>query len=535
MIVERLQEVEIFRMATYWIPVDALRRRSSQRRGMNLFTEPSRDIKKRKNAQSIWRPPSLFEAALPLLLLITCSLTGCGGPPAPTTPAPDFVLAVSPQSVFVPIGFSSANLQVSVQALNGFNQAVTISVSGLPAGVTTTPNSPFNVNAGASQTLTFSGATGIRPALQQVSLQGASGAVIHSSVVSLSEANPVYAYVANGKVENIPLDANDIAEFAVDANTGSVSSVPGGPINLPEPPIDLTAVSSANGAFLFVLTATGPFTHLESFNIDSASGKLTLLQTTYPNPGGSRLATHPSGKFLFVQGVDAQGNSCLSAYLVDPTTGNLTESSCSLGGSESLVVAPPGHFAYGWTLELGTINIYSVNLNDGSLTSLQTVASDQTNPLGSDPFGRALYAGVSGCGGLLIWSIDPNSGSLTRVNTSFGPLCDPASISFTPNDSFAYLIAGSSNQSVTSNIYAAAVDPATGNLTNVPGSPFTSSLFGQVEPSQGKFLLGLGPKPNTVGSYAIDPATGALSQGSGTTAPLPEPAPVKMVIVEPAP
>jgi 6-phosphogluconolactonase (cycloisomerase 2 family) len=79
------------------------------------------------------------------------------------------------------------------------------------------------------------------------------------------------------------------------------------------------------------------------------------------------------------------------------------------------------------------------------------------------------------------------------------------------------------------------VDPATGNLTNVPGSPFTSSLFGQVEPSQGKFLLVLGPKPNTVGSYAIDPTTGALSQGSATTAPLPEPAPVKMVIVEPAP
>ena len=494
-----------------------------------LLREPSHDIKKRKNIESIWRATSLFEA-LPLLLLVACWLTGCGGSPATTTLTPEFVLAVSPQSVFVPIGFSSTNLQVSVQAFNGFNQPVTISVSGLPAGVTTTPNSPFNVNAGESQALTFSAATGMEPARQQVFLQGASGTQIYNSVVSVSAASPVYAYVANGKIENIPFGPNDIAEFAVDANTGSVSAVPGGPTNLPEPPIDLATVSGTGGAFVFVLTGLGGFSNLESYKIDSATGSLTPVQTIdYQMTGGPWLAAHPSGKFLYVQREDyAQGNFCILAYLIDPVTGNLTESSCSPGFLGSLVVAPPGHFAYG---SGSTINIYSVNQNDGSLTSLQTLPPSQGFLVASDPFGRALY-GAGECGGPPIWSIDPNSGSLTQVNTSFGPVCGLASISFTPTDSFAYLIAGSSDQSFPS-IFAGMVDPTTGNLTNVAGSPFANNSFAQVEPSQGKFLIGLGPIASTVGSYAIDPTTGALSQGFGATAPLPEPAPVKMVIIEP--
>jgi hypothetical protein len=55
-----------------------------------------------------------------------------------TPPPPDFTLNVSPWSIFVPIGASSS-LQLSVKAINGFNQAVTISVTGLPGGV----NSPL--------------------------------------------------------------------------------------------------------------------------------------------------------------------------------------------------------------------------------------------------------------------------------------------------------------------------------------------------------------------------------------------------------
>jgi hypothetical protein len=48
-------------------------------------------------------------------------------------------LSVSPQSIFVPIAVGRSSLQFSVRAINGFNQAVTVSVTGLPAGVNITP------------------------------------------------------------------------------------------------------------------------------------------------------------------------------------------------------------------------------------------------------------------------------------------------------------------------------------------------------------------------------------------------------------
>lgn len=75
------------------------------------------------------------------------------------------------------------------------------------------------------------------------------------------------------------------------------------------------------------------------------------------------------------------------------------------------------------------------------------------------------------------------------------PLCIPNSITFTPDDSFAYVTAGRNQNSQGQGIYAGAVDSSTGNLPNVPGSPFATSsppTFGVVEPTQGKFLIGTG-------------------------------------------
>ena len=75
---------------------------------------------------------------------------------------PDFSLSVSTQSVFVPIGARSGNVQLSVVASNGFSQPVSVLVSGLPMGVTSTPSSPFTMKAGTSQTVSFSAPSGTK-------------------------------------------------------------------------------------------------------------------------------------------------------------------------------------------------------------------------------------------------------------------------------------------------------------------------------------------------------------------------------------
>lgn len=78
----------------------------------------------------------------PFTLFVGLSvLSGCGSSynSMTTPPPPDFTLSVSLQSIFVPIAVGRSSLQFSVRAINGFNQAVTVSVTGLPAGVNITP------------------------------------------------------------------------------------------------------------------------------------------------------------------------------------------------------------------------------------------------------------------------------------------------------------------------------------------------------------------------------------------------------------
>jgi 6-phosphogluconolactonase (cycloisomerase 2 family) len=141
--------------------------------------------------------------------------------------------------------------------------------------------------------------------------------------------------------------------------------------------------------------------------------------------------------------------------------------------------APPGNFAYAPTVQGITqenMNIYSVNLTDGSLTLLQSLGTFTQNSrlLASDPLGHALYnlavkfGLTEPCGGFFIWSIDPSTGSLTPVKTSIVPLCEPIWISFTPAETFAYITNSSGNPNSAVAIYAGAVDPSIRNLAIVP-------------------------------------------------------------------
>jgi hypothetical protein len=68
-------------------------------------------------------------------------------------PPPDFSLSLGQQAISVSAG-SSDSTQVSVSGLNGFTQSVSLSCSGLPAGVTC-EFAPANVTGSGSSTLTL--------------------------------------------------------------------------------------------------------------------------------------------------------------------------------------------------------------------------------------------------------------------------------------------------------------------------------------------------------------------------------------------
>jgi hypothetical protein len=115
-------------------------------------------------------------------------LTNCGStmqqPPPP--PVGDFSLSASPTQINATLGATSPAIQLSVTALQGFTGTVSISFSGLPAGATTTPASPFTITAGASQSFTVSIPESSAAGMYSIQAKGTSGTLSHTQQVGMA-------------------------------------------------------------------------------------------------------------------------------------------------------------------------------------------------------------------------------------------------------------------------------------------------------------------------------------------------------------
>src|SRR5205085_11521255 len=101
-----------------------------------------------------------------------------------TTPA--FSLSASPASLSVTQG-SSGSTTVSTSISGGFNSAVSLSASGLPAGVTAS-FSPASIGAPGSgnSTLTFTASSTATTGSSNVTITASGGGVTHTTTVALT-------------------------------------------------------------------------------------------------------------------------------------------------------------------------------------------------------------------------------------------------------------------------------------------------------------------------------------------------------------
>jgi hypothetical protein len=465
----------------------------------------------------------------------------------------DFAIRISPQSISVPIGLSSASFQLSIVPADNSNNPVTVSITGLPAGVSTTPGTPFTVSPGTSQTVTFNAGAGVQPVRQQVSVQATSGTISRNVTLSLSVTWPTYAYVID---DNSP---ENIIGYSVDANTGAMTklSAPAaaGTVNVTSP---ILVATESGGTFLFMSTQTGldasppdciencndnTQAHLVSYRVDGATGSWAPVEDrAYQHSSPEFLiGIHPLGKFLYTSSKDSSnGGFCIAAYLIDPITGHLTRSSCSANGDYTgtaarpgpLSIPPPGKFAY----TDGVVG-YTINQSDGSLTPLATTPLTPLIPLqiggglvgssvyGTDPLGRAIYvlsSAIFPCSPLQSWAIDTDSGLLNLLGSVNSDLaCISWSISFSPDGKYAYY--GTLKKFLEMpTIYKCPLDPTTGKLifdgtvANVPGNGTANYTQMMFEPSQGRFVIvtntfvGTTSASSNLSSVPYDPATGDL-------------------------
>jgi hypothetical protein len=123
------------------------------------------------------------------LLLFPTFFIGCGGSgsgssisPSPSS-APSFTLSLNPSQIDLSQS-ATQNVQVQVAPENGFSGSVTVTLTGLPSGVTSSPSS-LSVSANSPGTLVLTAAAKATPGRVQVSIAGNSGSLQASAALAL--------------------------------------------------------------------------------------------------------------------------------------------------------------------------------------------------------------------------------------------------------------------------------------------------------------------------------------------------------------
>jgi DNA-binding beta-propeller fold protein YncE len=336
--------------------------------------------------------------------------------------------------------------------------------------------------------------------------------------------------------------------FAVYPN-GALSPVPGPP------------APTANGGGPIAITRDSKLLYTTMAPFAAMSGELLPIlihaDGSLTNASGASfsmpdrpegLVANPIADFLYA----SWHSGVLTVSAIDPTTGALSLTSSVTLGNEFIktpaVITPDGRYLYqndAFPEVFPTsmqIAGFSANAMTGALSPVPASPLSPTTPAESspglmaiDPSGRFLYAGyqffvvnVGEDGGLVAYSLDVVSGELTAVPGS------PFSVGGVPNSvaidaSGRYVIVSISPRlgGPEGNCLAVlSIDPGTGALTPVRGSPFgPMHSCGAVaaDPSGPYVYAGtaLGPAntPATVFVFSIDQATGALDPIGKTTIP----------------
>jgi IPT/TIG domain len=134
-------------------------------------------------------PRGVHNSALQVTAILVF-LGGCGGGGGggtqPLPLQPDFTIGLSTTAVSIAQGSSSAPVSLSVTGLNGFSGTVQVTLSGVPAGVTSNPAGPFSVGAGQPVSVIIGASPNAATGQFNISAQATSGSLSHSAPFSLT-------------------------------------------------------------------------------------------------------------------------------------------------------------------------------------------------------------------------------------------------------------------------------------------------------------------------------------------------------------
>jgi len=271
--------------------------------------------------------------------------------------------------------------------------------------------------------------------------------------------------------------------------------------------------------------AAGLNGQLTTFTVSPQTGAL-LSSTSITGPQNSFGIT-AMGALYVAEPVGVTGSSDIQAWSIDMSTGGLTP----LAGSPFLL--EPFSIAGGLAANTRSVVIYVADA--GKVDALKAdPMTGALSPVAGSPFaaGINLFLAIDPEDRYLVTSdgtppgyvdsftIDASTGVLTPAQGSpfaINPAgSQPEQIAVDQTGNFVYVALGMTNQ-----IAAFQVEPSTGVLTPVPGSPFSTGFGTLTLIAAGKFLYVPNVGENSVSGYSIDQTTGVLSPLSGSPFAIP--------------
>ena len=278
------------------------------------------------------------------------------------------------------------------------------------------------------------------------------------------------------------------------------------------------------------LYAVNSFANTISIFKVASDGTLALTGTPTPAGGSSPNAAviDPSGKYLLV--TNNLSNN-VSVFSIDAGTGAL-----SLVGSPvpananpaEILIVPSGKFVYVTNPGIGTVTAFT--FSNGVLS--QMPSSPFSSDLGAfglavDGSERFLYVANPAAsnpppfkfttGNISGFNIDPSTGALTPILGSPFTATNgkgPSAVTVDPSGKFVYATTPGSSFS----IWCFTITSTNGQLVAVTNSPFSltaGGLFALIDPSGNRLYIG-SQDANGIAGYTYDPSTGAPTAIAGS-------------------
>jgi subtilase family serine protease len=460
-----------------------------------------------------------------------------------TASAPSFGLSAAPTALSVQDG-SSTSSSIQITPHNGFSGAVTLSVLGLPTGVTGTF---VPVSATVSQ-LTLTASSGAAAGSYTISVHGVSGSVTASSSLNLQVTGAAgFTLQATPAAVSVIQGGSGTAGIAIVAANGFNSAVN---LTISGLPSGVTAsFSPASTATLSTLTFTasaGAATGAATVTVTGQSGSLSAtvgIALTVAAPANFSLKA--SAATLSV----VQGTSVTDTITVTPKSGFSGKVTLTISGLPSYVAASFNPATTATTSTVTFIAAPAAAAGTATVTVTGTVGASSTSvmigltvkgapgiTLGAAPASLSVAQGTSGSSTITVTPVNGFTGAASLTIAGLPPGVTAAFSPASTSSTSKLTLTASASATITTipvtvtaksgSVSATAIISLT--VTVVPGFTLTSSAsnVNATVATPGTATITVNPKGGfgaTVAYSATGLPTGvtaSLSPTSATTATL---------------